>query len=319
MNGINVLSLFDGISCGMIALERANIKVNNYYASEIEPNAIAISQNNYPNIIRLGDITKWKTWNIDYSSIDLILAGSPCQGFSFCGKQLNFDDKRSKLFFEFLDIYNHILKFNPNVKFLLENVEMKNEYKNVISQLLHCDYICIDSELITPMRRKRLYWCNWNVNMPQSKSTILKDILDYNVNDKYFLNEVKFNKLIEFKDNNLFIKNKDNRDLLVQENDGVILSRTWQVYMPLIKQKSHCIRSANPDDIGVCVLYNNQLRFRRFTLSEMERLQTLPVGYTNCVNESAAKKCIGNGWTVDIITHLLNCLYHYPVNNNKLF
>ena len=107
---MKVLSLFDGISCGMIALERAGIAVDAYYASEIDNNAIAISQNNYPNIIRLGDVTKWREWDIPWADIDLLIGGSPCQGFSFAGKQLNFNDPRSKLFFEFVDVLNHIKK-----------------------------------------------------------------------------------------------------------------------------------------------------------------------------------------------------------------
>ena len=120
---MKVLSLFDGISCGMVALERAGIPVDAYYASEIDKNAIAISQKNYPNIIRLGDVTKWREWDIPWTEIDLLIGGSPCQGFSFAGKQLNFNDPRSKLFFEFVDILNHIRKHKPNVKFLLENAE----------------------------------------------------------------------------------------------------------------------------------------------------------------------------------------------------
>ena len=159
---MKVLSLFDGISCGMVALDRAGIKVATYYASEIDKNAIVISQKNYPNIVRLGDVTKWREWDIDWSQIDLLIGGSPCQGFSFAGKQLNFDDPRSKLFFEFVDILNHIKSRNPNVKFLLENVGMKKEYKNIISEHLGCEPICIDSEIITPMRRKRIYWCNFD-------------------------------------------------------------------------------------------------------------------------------------------------------------
>lgn len=114
------VSLFDGISCGMIALERACIKVDKYYASEIEFNAIAVSKRNYPNIIQLGDVTKWRDWDIDWSKIDLLIGGSPCQGFSSSGKELNFKDPRSKLFFEYNDILNHIKSINPEVKFLLD-------------------------------------------------------------------------------------------------------------------------------------------------------------------------------------------------------
>ncbi len=104
MKGLRVLSLFDGISCGMIALERAGILVEKYYASEIDKYAIQISQRNYPQIIQLGDVTNWKNWNIEWEKIDLLIGGSPCQGFSFAGKQLNFSDPRSKLFFDYVDI-----------------------------------------------------------------------------------------------------------------------------------------------------------------------------------------------------------------------
>lgn len=127
--GITVLSLFDGISCGKLALERAGIKVDKYYASEIDQFAMQVSKNNYPDIIQLGDVTVWKDWDIDWSKIDLLIGGSPCQGFSFAGKQLNFNDDRSKLFFEYVDIFNHIKNVNPKVKFLLENVRMKKAYQ----------------------------------------------------------------------------------------------------------------------------------------------------------------------------------------------
>ena len=162
---MKVLSLFDGISCGMVALERADIPVDTYYASEIEKNAIAISQKNYPNIIRLGDVTKWRKWDIPWEEIDLLIGGSPCQGFSFAGKQLNFNDPRSKLFFEFVDILNHIKKRNPNVKFLLENVKMKAEWQDVISGYLGVEPIRINSALVSAAKRDRLYWANFNVDL----------------------------------------------------------------------------------------------------------------------------------------------------------
>lgn len=146
---MKVLSLFDGISCGMVALERAGIPVESYYASEIDKNAIAISQKNYPNIIRFGDVTKWREWDIPWAEINLLIGGSPCQGFSFAGKQLNFNDPRSKLFFEFVDILNHIKKHNPNVKFLLENVKMKKEYQDVITEKLSVEPLPINSKCLS--------------------------------------------------------------------------------------------------------------------------------------------------------------------------
>lgn len=133
---MNVLSLFDGMSCGMIALERAGIEVGTYYASEIDKYATKVSEANYPQIVRMGDVTKWREWDIDWSSIDLLIGGSPCQGFSFAGKQLAFNDPRSALFFEYLNILNHIKLVNPNVKFFLENVKMKKEYLDVITESL---------------------------------------------------------------------------------------------------------------------------------------------------------------------------------------
>lgn len=138
MKSINVLSLFDGMSCGRIALDRAGISVDKYYSAEIDKYAIKVADVNWPQDAkhRLGDVTEWRDWNVDWSSINLLIGGSPCQGFSFAGKQLAFDDQRSKLFFVYVDILNHIRKFNPNVKFLLENVKMKLEHMDVITESL---------------------------------------------------------------------------------------------------------------------------------------------------------------------------------------
>ncbi|WP_392562282.1 DNA (cytosine-5-)-methyltransferase [Orbus sturtevantii] len=179
---MNVLSLFDGISCGRVALERINIKVNKYYASEIDKYAIQISQNNYPNIIRLGDINNWESWGIDWASIDLILAGSPCQGFSFAGKQLAFNDKRSALFFRFAEILAHVKSLNPYLKFLLENVRMKKEFEKIITSVVGVEPIMINSALVSAQNRKRLYWCNWDVAQPKDKGILLKDIIHETIN-----------------------------------------------------------------------------------------------------------------------------------------
>ncbi|WP_081299538.1 DNA (cytosine-5-)-methyltransferase [Gilliamella sp. wkB195] len=174
---MNVLSLFDGMSCGRVALERANINVTKYYASEIDKYAIQVSQKNYPDIIRLGDINNWESWDIDWSSIDLILAGSPCQGFSFAGKQLAFDDKRSALFFRFAEILAHVQSLNHSVKFLLENVRMKKDYEHVITSIVGVDPVMINSALVSAQNRKRLYWCNWDIEQPADKKILLKDVI----------------------------------------------------------------------------------------------------------------------------------------------
>src|SRR6056300_57792 len=170
---MNVLSLFDGMSCGMIALDRLGIKVDNYYASEIDKYAIQVSQANYPDIIQVGDITK-----LDLSTlpkIDLVMGGSPCQGFSFAGKQLAFDDPRSALFFEF---HKAISYLQPKY-FLLENVRMKKEYLDIISEYMGVEPIFINSSLVSAQSRQRYYWTNIpNVEQPEERGIVLRDILE---------------------------------------------------------------------------------------------------------------------------------------------
>lgn len=173
-----ILSLFDGISCGRVALDRAGIKVDKYYSSEIDKYAIKISEANYPDIIRLGDVARWKEWAIDWGSVDLLIGGSPCQGFSFAGKQLAFDDPRSALFFTFVDILNHIKSLNPNVKFLLENVRMAQEHEKIISYYLDVEPELINSALVSAQNRERLYWSNWHIEQPQDQFIFLKDIIE---------------------------------------------------------------------------------------------------------------------------------------------
>lgn len=177
---VNVLSLFDGISCGRVALDRAGISVNKYYASEIDKYAIRVSQKNHSDIIQLGDINNWENWDIDWSSIDLILAGTPCQGLSFAGKQQGLDDPRSKLFFKFAEILQHVQSVNPRVKFLLENTRMKQEPQEIITQTVGVEPILIDSALVSAQRRRRLYWCNWNVEQPNDEGIFLTDIVHEN-------------------------------------------------------------------------------------------------------------------------------------------
>ena len=175
---MKVLSLFDGMSCGQIALNRIGIKPEVYYAAEVDKYAIKVTQANYPNTVQLGDVTKWREWDIDWASIDLLIGGSPCQGFSFAGKQLAFDDQRSKLFFVYVDILNHIKSVSPNVKFMLENVKMKKEFLAVISEHLGVEPVFINSALVSAQNRQRYYWCNWNVEQPEDRGIVLADILE---------------------------------------------------------------------------------------------------------------------------------------------
>ncbi len=173
---MKVLSLFDGISCGRLALERAGIPVEKYYASEIDKYAIQISQKNYPDNIQLGDVTKWREWDIDWSSIDLLIGGSPCQTFSNAGTRTGFDGK-SGLFYTYLEILNHLKSINPNIKFLLENVKMKSEWRDEITRCMGVEPVLINSALVSAQQRNRYYWCNWDVEQPEDKHIVLKDIL----------------------------------------------------------------------------------------------------------------------------------------------
>lgn len=172
-----VLSLFDGISCGRLALERAGIPVEKYYASEIDKYAIQISQKNYPDNIQLGDVTKWREWNIDWNSIDLLIGGSPCQTFSNAGTRTGFDGK-SGLFYTYLEILNHLKSINPNIKFLLENVKMKSEWRDEITLCMGVEPVLINSALVSAQQRNRYYWCNWDVKQPKDKKIFLKDVLE---------------------------------------------------------------------------------------------------------------------------------------------
>ena len=173
---MNVLSLFDGMSCGQIALKKLGAKVDNYYASEIDKYAISIAEKNFPNTVHLGDVTK--ITSVPYNvKIDLLIGGSPCQGFSKSGNRLNFDDPRSKLFFEFV----RILKLVKPKYFMLENVVMNKESRDIISKYLGVEPIEINSNLVSAQSRRRLYWTNIpNVTIPEDKGIVIRDILEDN-------------------------------------------------------------------------------------------------------------------------------------------
>lgn len=274
-DGINVLSLFDGVSCGKIALDRAGIKVNKYFASEIDDDAIAISKKNHNNIIRLGDVTRWREW--DLPKIDLIIGGSPCTGFSRAGKMLNFKDRQSKLFFEYVDILNDIKAKNPNVLFMLENVKMKTEWRNIITSYVGVDPIEINSKLVSGQNRLRTYWTNIpNVKKPNDKGIKLTDILEEPTDIKYVerqgimfdssLSEASMN-LVNHIDDEVRVSQAVKKGYIIAEDgDGVNLSfptsktRRGRV----IKQKS----STLDQQCEICVYYDNKIR--RLTVRELE-------------------------------------------------
>lgn len=181
-NTQDVISLFDGGSCGQVALNRAKIGYRNYYASEIDKYAIQVTQDNWEDTIQLGDILNWRNWDIDWSNVGLVMGGSPCQGFSFAGKQLAFDDPRSKLFFVFVEILEHVRKFNPDVKFLLENVRMKKEYLDVISEYMGIEPVFINSALVSAQNRQRYYWTDIpGVTIPEDKGITWGDVREHGV------------------------------------------------------------------------------------------------------------------------------------------
>lgn len=282
---MKVLSLFDGISCGMVALEKIGANVDTYYASEIDKNAIAISQKNYPNIIRLGDVTKWREWDIDWSQIDLLIGGSPCQGFSFAGKQLNFNDDRSKLFFVYVDILNHIKGVNPDVKFLLENVKMKAEWQDVISGYLGVKPIRINSALVSAAKRDRLYWANFDVEMPDDKGITFDDINQHSTN---WLSNTYIDKVSKWK-----------------AQQDPIANTTFIG----TNSKLPCLtaRGYNQSHSGM-ILISDGNKYRYLTNNEAELAMTLPVDYTAGITDRERARCIGNGWTVDVIAHIFRNL-----------
>lgn len=302
--GINVLSLFDGMSCGQIALERCGIKVNNYFASEIDKYAIQVTQKNYPNTKQMGSVVDVK--GIDLPKIDLLIGGSPCQGFSFAGKQLNFKDPRSKLFFEFVRLVKEV---NPTY-WMLENVRMKKEYQNIISEHLGVEPININSNLVSGQNRNRFYWTNIpNIEQPNNQNILLKDILQKNVEDKYYYSEKALSYLDRAKINKRFANYKDN------EKAGcltAVFSKSLPYNVYVDREKSNCILS-NYGNMA-CVNYNKsqgQIVFsnkliRRLTPVECERLQTVDDDYTNYVSNTQRYRMLGNGWTVDVIKHIFN-------------
>jgi DNA-cytosine methyltransferase len=219
---MNVLSLFDGMSCGQIALNRIGLKPTKYYAAELDKYAIKVTQANYPNTVQLGDVTNWREWDINWSSIDLLIGGSPCQGFSFAGKQLAFDDPRSKLFFVYVDILNHIRSVNPRIKFMLENVRMKKEYLAVISEQLGVEPVFINSALVSAQNRQRYYWANWAIEQPEDKGILLADILecDYVDREKSHCLDANY-----YKGGNLKSYFEKNRRQLAFKNPAAIVGR----------------------------------------------------------------------------------------------
>lgn len=302
---MNVLSLFDGMSCGQIALNRAKIKYDNYFASEVDKYAIQVTMKNYPNTIQLGDVTEIKSLNLP--KIDLLIGGSPCQSFSFCGKQLGMTTSdnieitnleqylllknqqfifngQSYLFWE----YVRLLKELKPKYFLLENVMMKDYWKNIITDTLQVNPVMINSNIVSAQERKRLYWTNIDqISQPNNKGLYLKDIMEHKVDKKYDITERFYKKV---KGTLSYKKSRNN-------------IRTPEQKSKTLTTSGHGISNSGSTNIK---LSDDYLRIP--TPIECERLQTVPDNYTDNVSNRQRYRMLGNGWTVDVITHIFKKL-----------
>lgn len=284
---MNVVSLFDGISTGRYALEKAGIQVDTYTAFEIDKNAIKISQKNYPDIIQCGDVTK-ADFNV-YGGADLLLMGSPCQSLSIVqSKTREGLQGKSRLFFECVRALEEI---KPKY-FLFENVaSMSKDAEDTISRLLGCSPILIDSADFSAQQRPRYYWTNIPVDTDYPKSkAVLKDIMQTDVPDKYWYNYPLEN----------INMSKQVCATMIHNNHEM----HKRVFNPDFK--CHTLTAVCGGNQQKKVLDNG--RARKLTPLEYERLQTLPDGYTDCVCDGARYKALGNGWTADVIVHILKNL-----------
>lgn len=319
--GKNVLSLFDGMSNGMIALERTGINVGSYFASEVDRYSQKVSQNNYPDIIRLGDVR-----NIDLKSlpeIDILIGGSPCQSFSFAGKMAGMSTRESveittlkqylklkKEGFEFNGQsylfweYVRILKEVKPKFFLLENVKMLKKWQDIISDTLGVEPILINSNLVSAQNRKRLYWTNIpNIEQPKDKGILLRDILDdgfqpfsekvycLTVSGRDGLTKKGLEHYLKYKkDNFVFIKTIPH-GYMKESLDG--------------KEKYPSLCAQSPASKHLIL---DGTVYRKLSPNECEKLQTVPLDYTKGVSDTQRYKMLGNGWTVDVIAHIFSYL-----------
>ena len=291
------MSLFNGMGCIWVALDRLGVKVNRRYACEIDKYANIINDKNYPDTIQLGDVRDVEGWELE--PIDLLVGGSPCQGFSFAGKQLNFDDPRSKLFFE----YVRLLKETKPKYFLLENVKMVKKSQDVISDILGVEPILINSALVSAQNRNRLYWTNIpNIEQPKDKKVVLKDVIEYGNVDRHKSYCLDANY---YKGGNLKTYFCKSRRQLVFDKP-IILQRGRGFNRGGIKASN-----GKTPTLSACAWEQNNkittdgIKFRKLTPVECERLQTLPDNYSEGVSNTQRYKMLGNGWTVDVIVHLL--------------
>jgi DNA-cytosine methyltransferase len=336
MKKINVVSLFNGMNTGRQALENVGIKVNKYYSSEIKPYAIELTQYHFPDTIQVGDVTKWREWTIDWSSIDLILSGSPCQDLSAAGKRAGINGKKSSLFFVFVDILNHIKQLNPNVLFLQENVGSASKLDvGIMSRALGIYPVRINSKLVTAQLRDRYYWSNirtketmfdivTDIPQPKDRGIMFKDILTdgYTDRDKALAllesesrvctsqesikNRAKkeFINIIYEENNELRCKTNTLKGYeVITENDCLDLSFPTSTTRRgrVTKGKSPCLMESSNN------LYSYKDGIvRTVNQVEMERLQGFPDKYTSILSKAKAGSLLGDGWTLPIIEHIFS-------------
>lgn len=333
---MNVLSLFNGMNTGRQALENVGIKVNKYYSSEIKPYAIELTQYHFPDTIQVGDVTKWREWDIDWKTIDLVLSGSPCQDLSAAGKRAGINGKKSSLFFVFIEILEHIKALNPKVLFLQENVGSANKLDvGIMSRALGVYPVRINSSLLTAQLRDRYYWSNirtketmfdivTDIPQPKDRGIMFKDILTSGIVEanKHVAIRPRFGygssqeslkhrnettgmiALIYEENNELRVKTNTIKGFdVVTENDCIDLS--FPTYTTrrgrVVKGKSPCLMESNNN------LYSYKDGIvRTVNQVEMERLQGFPDGYTSMFTKAKSGSLLGDGWTLPVIEHIFS-------------
>ena len=352
----DVLNLFNGVSLGRVALDRAKVKYGNYYSSEVDKFCKSISRKNYPDTFELGDICNWRSWGIDFSKIGLILAGFPCQAWSVAGKQEGDNDPRGELVHFLIEIWDHIKKLNPDVKVVFENVKMKITYIEYINTLFGMEPIEIDSALVSAQSRHRLYWTDIpGIKQPKDKKIFLKDIIGWSRSTRYRCN--KTGKVYSHKGPNrtMFVEQRgrtngkantvttgshcgsfSSKNFIVSDfylSPGWIKWWNKNIRLRLDKrfsfivnqeEKAICLTARQYANWGgnfVCKSNRTAKRYknkksvtvkvgdiRKLSPVECELLQTIPKNYTYGVSDAQRYKMIGNGWTVDVVAHILKNL-----------
>jgi DNA (cytosine-5)-methyltransferase 3A len=280
---MNVVSLFNGMNTGRQALENVGIKINKYYSSEIKPYAIELTQHHFPDTIQVGDVTKWREWDIDWNSIDLILSGSPCQDLSSSGKRGGINAENSGLFWVFIEILEHCKKLNTNVKFLQENVaSARKKDIGIMSRALGIYPVRINSSLVTAQLRDRYYWSN--IRIKKSMFDIVTDIPQ--PSDK----KIKLQEILT----NGYTK---------REKSKTLLERRSFCYIDEFSDNAQRFLKTR-EKFGVIVINLDNGILRTVNKVEMCRLQGFPDNYCDILNEDKAQSLLGDGWTLPIIEHI---------------